>query len=241
MIIFPAIDIKDSKCVRLVKGDMSAPTVFNHSPVEQAIYFENAGFKFLHVVDLDGAIAGKSVNFSVIKSIVEAVKIPVQVGGGIRSLQDIEKFLSIGVNRIILGTVAAKDPKLVIDACKKFPGKIVIGIDAINGFVATDGWVKSSKIKDTDLAKKFEYCGAAAIIYTNIEKDGTLSGPDYLSTHNIAKNLLIPVIMSGGISSLHDIKQAKKYEKDGIIGVIVGRAIYDKKIEINDLVQQFVK
>jgi phosphoribosylformimino-5-aminoimidazole carboxamide ribotide isomerase len=240
MIIFPAIDIKNSQCVRLVKGDMSSSTVFNHSPVEQAIYFEKSGFKFLHIVDLDGAISGESVNFSIIKAICEAVKIPVQVGGGIRSLKDIEKFLSIGVNRVILGTVAIKNTQLVIDACKKFPGKIIIAIDSIKGIVATDGWVKSSKIRDIDLAKKFEYCGASAIIYTNIEKDGTLSGPDYLSTHNIAKNLLIPVIMSGGISSLQDIKQAQKYQKDGIIGVIVGRAIYDKKIDINDLINQFV-
>ena len=241
MIIFPAIDIKNSQCVRLVKGDMYTSTVFNNSPVEQAIYFEKSGFKYLHIVDLDGAIAGESINFSVIKSIVSSVKIPVQVGGGIRSLNDIEKFLAIGVNKIILGTVAAKNPQLVIEACKKFPEKIIVGIDAVNGFVATDGWVKSSKIKDIDLAKKFEYCGASAIIYTNIEKDGTLSGPDYASTHNIAKNLLIPVIMSCGISSLQDIKEAQKYEKDGIAGVVVGRAIYDKKIEINDLVQQFVK
>ena len=241
MIIFPAIDIKNSQCVRLVKGDMATPTVFNDSPVEQAIYFEKSGFKYLHIVDLDGAIAGESINFSVIKSIVSSVRIPVQVGGGIRSLNDIEKFLAIGVNKIILGTVAAKNPQLVIEACKKFPEKIIVGIDAVNGFVATDGWVKSSKIKDIDLAKKFEYCGASAIIYTNIEKDGTLSGPDYASTHNIAKNLLIPVIMSGGISSLQDIKEAQKYEKDGIAGVVVGRAIYDKKISITDLVAQFIQ
>lgn len=241
MIIFPAIDIKNSQCVRLVKGDMSTSTVFNNSPVEQAIYFEKSGFKYLHIVDLDGAIAGESINFSVIKSIVSSVKIPVQVGGGIRSLNDIEKFLAIGVNKIILGTVAAKNPQLVIEACKKFPEKIIVGIDAVNGFVATDGWVKSSKIKDIDLAKKFEYCGASAIIYTNIEKDGTLSGPDYTSTHKIAKNLLIPVIMSGGISSLQDIKEAQKYEKDGIAGVVVGRAIYDKKISITDLVAQFIQ
>ncbi len=241
MIIFPAIDIKNSKCVRLVKGNMSTSTIFNDSPIEQAIYFEKSGFKFLHVVDLDGAVVGESINFSVIKSIISSVKIPVQVGGGIRSLDNIEKFLAIGAHQVILGTVATTDPQLVIEACKKFPGKIIVGIDAVNGFVATDGWVKSSKIKDTELAKKFEYCGVSAIIYTNIERDGTLSGPDYISTHNIAKNLLIPVIMSGGISSLQDVKEAQKYKKDGIAGVIIGRAIYDKKINISDLVSQFVK
>jgi phosphoribosylformimino-5-aminoimidazole carboxamide ribotide isomerase len=239
MIIFPAIDLKDGKCVRLFKGDMSKSTVFNDSPSEQAKYFAQCGFKFLHLVDLDGAIMGKSVNSTSIKQIVDNIKIPVQLGGGIRTMQDIEKFLEMGVNRVILSTIAAKNPQLVIDACKKFPNKIVLAIDAINGFVATEGWVKSSKISDIELARRFEYCGASAIIYTNIEKDGTLSGPDYLATHNIAKNLLIPVIMSGGISSIQDIEQAQKYKKDGIIGAIVGRALYEKKIDPVELAKRF--
>jgi phosphoribosylformimino-5-aminoimidazole carboxamide ribotide isomerase len=236
MIIFPAIDIKNSQCVRLVKGNMSTSTIFNDSPIEQAIYFEKSGFKFLHVVDLDGAVVGESVNFSVIKSIISSVKIPVQVGGGIRSLDNIEKFLAIGANKVILGTVATTNPQLVIEACKKFPGKIVIFIDAKNGLVATQGWVEDSKISAIELGKRLEYCGASAIIYTDISRDGTLTGFDFEGTKQLAQNLLIPIIASGGVASDEDVAKVRQLKKDGVVGAIVGRALYEKKISIEKLV-----
>ncbi len=235
MIIFPAIDLKNEKCVRLFKGDMNLATIFNDSPKNQALDFEKSGFKFLHIVDLDGAIEGRSVNQEVVKEILQNVKIPVQLGGGIRSISDIEKWLKIGVNRVILGTVAAKNPELVIDACKKFPEKIVVGIDAKNGTVATEGWVVDSKISVLELAKKYEDCGVAAIIYTDISRDGTLSGVDLDGTKNLAQNLKIPVIASGGVSAISDLKEIAKLEKFGVIGSIVGRALYENKITVADL------
>jgi phosphoribosylformimino-5-aminoimidazole carboxamide ribotide isomerase len=236
MIIFPAIDLKSGQCVRLFKGDMNLATVFNDNPAAQALEFEKAGFKFLHIVDLDGAIAGESANEESVKKILAAVKIPVQLGGGIRSLESIEKWLNLGVNRVILGTIAAKNPDLVIAACKKFPQKIVVGIDAKNGKVATEGWVETSEISVLELAKKFENCGVAAIIYTDISRDGTLSGADLAGTKHLAENLKIPVIASGGISNLDDITKISELEKFGVIGAIVGRAIYDKKIDVKELV-----
>ena len=236
MIIFPAIDLKDGKCVRLFKGDMNQATIFNDSPKVQAAEFENAGFKFLHIVDLDGAIQGRAVNEEAVKEIIKTIKIPTQLGGGIRSIAAIEKWLNIGVSRVILGTVAAKNPQLVIDACNKFPGKIVVGIDARNGKVATEGWVETSEISVLDLAKKFEDCGVSAIIYTDISRDGTLSGADLDGTKNLAENLKIPVIASGGVSCLDDVKKIAQLEKFGVIGAIVGRAIYDKKISTNELI-----
>jgi phosphoribosylformimino-5-aminoimidazole carboxamide ribotide isomerase len=236
MIIFPAIDLKNGACVRLFKGDMNQATIFNNDPTNQAQEFEKLGFKFLHIVDLDGAIAGKSINENVLKEILKNIKIPIQLGGGIRSIKAIEKWLELGIKRIILGTIAAKNPELVIEACKKFPGKIVIGIDAKNGFVATEGWVETSEIPVLELAKKFEDCGAVAIIYTDISRDGTLTGTDLNGTKNLAQNLKIPVIASGGVSDLEDVLKIKELEKFGVIGAIVGRAIYDKKISAADLI-----
>ncbi len=237
MIIFPAIDLKNGQCVRLFKGDMNQATVFNDNPAAQAKEFENAGFKFLHIVDLDGAIAGKSANEESVKNILKSVKIPTQLGGGIRSIAAIENWLSLGLSRVILGTVAAKNPALVIEACKKFPGKIVVGIDAKEGFVATEGWVETSEISVLTLAKKFEDCGVEAVIYTDISRDGTLTGVDLEGTKNLAESLKIPVIASGGVSSLEDVLKIKALEKSGVIGTIVGRAIYDKKIATSDLVK----
>ena len=236
MIIFPAIDLKEGRCVRLFKGDMNQATVFNDNPVAQALEFENAGFKFLHIVDLDGAIQGQGVNEDAVKAIIKSIKIPTQLGGGIRSISAIEKWLTLGVSRVILGTVAAKNPELVIEACKKFPGKIVVGIDAKEGKVATEGWVETSEISVLELAKKFENCGVSAIIYTDISRDGTLIGADLQGTKNLAQNLKIPVIASGGVSNLQDVLEIKKLEKDGVIGAIVGRALYDKKVSAVDLV-----
>ncbi len=236
MIIFPAIDLKNGQCVRLFKGDMNQATVFNDNPAAQALEFENAGFKFLHIVDLDGAIAGASANEESVRSILKSINIPTQLGGGIRTIEAIEKWLALGVSRVILGTIAAKNPQLVREACQKFSGKIVIGIDAKNGFVATEGWVETSEISVLELAKKFEDCGAVAIIYTDISRDGTLTGADFEGTKNLAENLKIPVIASGGISNLDDVLKIKTLEKSGVIGAIVGRAIYDKKIDPRDLV-----
>ena len=236
MIFFPAIDLKDGKCVRLFKGDMNQATIFNNNPSSQALEFENLGFKFLHLVDLDGAIAGKIINKSAIIEILKTIKIPTQLGGGIRSLQDIEEALSLGVHRVILGTIALTNPKLVIEACKKFPGKIVIGIDAKNGLVATQGWVEDSKISAIELGKRLEYCGASAIIYTDISRDGTLTGFDFAGTKQLAQNLLIPIIASGGVASDDDLTKVHQLKKDGVVGAIVGRALYEKKISVEKLV-----
>jgi len=236
MIIFPAIDLKNGQCVRLFKGDMNKATMFNDDPAAQALEFEKSGFKFLHIVDLDGAIIGESANEKSVKEILAAIKIPAQLGGGIRSIAAIEKWLKLGIARVILGTVAAKNPELVKEACRKFPGKIVVGIDSKNGKVATEGWVETSEISTLELAKQFEGCGVSAIIYTDISRDGTLSGADLEGTKNLAQNLKIPVIASGGVSCLEDILKIKELEKDGVIGAIVGRALYDKKVEAKDLV-----
>lgn len=236
MIFFPAIDLKDGKCVRLFKGDMNQATIFNNNPSSQALEFEKLGFKFLHLVDLDGAIAGKIINKSSITEILKTIKIPVQLGGGIRTLHDIEEALLLGVNRVILGTIALTNPNLVIEACKKFQGKIVIGIDAKNGFVATQGWVEDSKISAIELGKRLEYCGAGAIIYTDISRDGTLAGFDFEGTKQLAQNLLIPIIASGGVSSDEDVTKVHKLKKDGVVGAIVGRALYEKKISVEKLI-----
>ncbi|MDX2082402.1 MAG: 1-(5-phosphoribosyl)-5-[(5-phosphoribosylamino)methylideneamino]imidazole-4-carboxamide isomerase [Rickettsiales bacterium] len=235
MIIFPAIDLKNGQCVRLFKGDMNQATIFNNNPSQQAREFEKSGFKFLHIVDLDGAIAGASANQESIIEILKTVKIPTQLGGGIRSIADIEKWLSLGINRVILGTIALKNPDLVIEACKKFPNKIVVGIDAKDGFVATHGWVETSKIKALELAKKYSDFGIAAIIYTDISRDGTMTGFDFEGTKNLAENLKIPIIASGGIADFKDILKIKSLERFGVIGAIVGRAIYDRKISTTDL------
>lgn len=236
MIIFPAIDLKQGKCVRLFKGDMNQATIFNDNPAAQALEFEKAGFKFLHIVDLDGAIQGSGANSEAVKNILKTIKIPAQLGGGIRNLQQIEDWLNLGLNRVILGTVAAKNPELVKEACKKFPNKIVVGIDSLNDKVMVDGWVKESTMTTLELAKKFEDCGVCAIIYTDISRDGTLQGPNIPSIKNLAQNLKIPVIASGGVSNLQDVLELKKIEKEGVEGVIIGRALYDKKVLASDLI-----
>ena len=235
MIIYPAIDLKEQKCVRLYKGDMEKVTIFNDNPVNQAQYFADNGFKFLHIVDLDGAIAGKSVNSQIVKDILNNVDIKVQLGGGIRDLKAIESWLNLGLNKIIIGTAALKNPDLVKEATKKFPGKIIVGIDAKDDFVAVSGWVEKSKIKVIDLARKFEDAGVDSIIYTDINRDGTLMGVSLESTIDLAKNISIPVIASGGVSTIKDIENIKNCEKYGVSGVIVGRALYDKKITIEEL------
>jgi phosphoribosylformimino-5-aminoimidazole carboxamide ribotide isomerase len=232
MIIYPAIDLKDGKCVRLYKGDMDQATIFNDSPASQAKQFQDQGFKFLHIVDLDGAIAGNSANEKSVKEILQNITIPAQLGGGIRNLETIEKWLDLGLNRVILGTIALQNPDLVKQAAKKFPNKIVVGIDAKNGMVATHGWVESSSTSVIDLAKKFEDAGVAAIVYTDINRDGTGDGVDFEGTKKLAESISIPVIASGGVGGLEDVKKVAQL---GINGIIIGRALYDKKIEVKEL------
>lgn len=232
MILFPAIDLKGGKCVRLYKGDMAQATVFNDSPGDQAAQFVKAGARWIHVVDLDGAFAGKSVNADAVRAILKNANVPVQLGGGIRDDDAIAAWLEAGVTRVILGTIALKDPDFVKRACKTFPGKIVVGIDARGGHVAVQGWAETSDMKAVDLARKFEDSGVAAIVYTDIDRDGAMQGPNVDATVAMAKAVSIPVIASGGVSSLDDLATLKRHAKDGIAGVISGRALYDGRIDL---------
>ena len=207
MILFPAIDLKDGQCVRLKLGDMDQATVYNPDPAAQARAFEDQGFEWLHVVDLNGAFAGESVNGAAVDAILKATKNPVQLGGGIRTLDHIESWLSRGLSRVILGTVAVRDPALVIEACKRFPGKVAVGIDAKGGKVAVEGWAEASELGVIELAQRFEGAGVAAIIYTDIDRDGILTGINWASTLELAAAVSIPVIASGGLASIEDIKR----------------------------------
>ncbi len=237
MLFFPAIDLKDGNCVRLYKGDMEKATIFSNSPENQAKIFEDEGADYLHIVDLNGAFAGKPVNDIAVRKIISAIEIPVQLGGGIRNIETIEAWLQAGVSRVILGTAAVKNPEFVKEACKKFPHRIVVGVDAKNGFVAVEGWAKESEITTEELAKKFEDSGVASIIYTDISKDGAMQGPDIAGTSKLARATKIPVIASGGVSNLDDLRLLKTLEKDGVAGVISGRAIYEKAFTIRDAIE----
>jgi phosphoribosylformimino-5-aminoimidazole carboxamide ribotide isomerase len=232
VILYPAIDLKDGKCVRLLRGEMSTATVFNDDPAAQARAFAAAGCRFLHVVDLDGAFAGKPVNARAIETIVVAAGVPVQLGGGIRDRAAIDAWLDRGVARVVLGTVALRDPALVKTACAAHPGRIAVGIDARAGMVAVAGWAETSSVRALDLALKFEDAGVAAIIYTDIERDGALGGANVEATAALARRLTTKVIASGGVASLDDLRALKAREKDGIAGVICGRALYDGRIDL---------
>jgi phosphoribosylformimino-5-aminoimidazole carboxamide ribotide isomerase len=232
MILFPAIDLKDGACVRLKLGLMEEATVFNTDPGDQARSFAAAGAEWIHVVDLNGAFAGKPVNASAVETILKAVKVPVQLGGGIRDMATIEAWLERGVRRVILGTVALRDPSLVKEACKRFPSRIAVGIDAKGGRVAVEGWAETSDLTVLDLAMKFEDAGAAAIIYTDIDRDGVLAGPNVEATAALARAISTPVIASGGVSSLDDLRALKAVAGSGIAGVISGRALYDGRIDL---------
>ncbi len=240
MILFPAIDLKGGQCVRLVKGDMAQATVFNTDPADQARQFAAAGADWLHLVDLDGAFAGKAVNAAAVEGILGAVDIPVQLGGGIREMSHIENWLGKGVARVILGTVALKNPDLVRAACKRFPSQIAVGIDAKGGKVAVEGWAETSELSALDLALRFEDAGVAAIIYTDIDRDGLLKGVNVTATAALAAALSIPVIASGGVSSMADIDAllavipASRKKGGGITGVISGRAIYDGRLDLKE-------
>jgi len=231
VILFPAIDLKEGRCVRLKLGEMSSATVYNEDPGAQAAQFEAQGFEWLHVVDLDGAFAGESRNGDAVESILKSTKNPVQLGGGIRNMNHIEAWLSKGLARVILGTVAVRNPQLVIEACKAFPGKIAVGIDARGGKVAVEGWAEASELGAIELAKKFEGAGVAAIIYTDIDRDGVLAGINWDATIEMAREVSIPVIASGGLASMADIERMTQPDAAILEGAISGRALYDGRID----------
>lgn len=232
MIIYPAIDIRGGRCVRLTEGRFDAETVFADDPAEMALKWAGLGAEFLHLVDLDGALAGEGKNVPVIERILQSVSIPVQLGGGIRNLETIEKLLSLGVNRLILGSAAVKNPQLVEEACKKYPGHIAVGIDAKNGEVAIEGWGKGSGVAATELAKKMAAYGVETIIYTDISRDGMLSGVNVEATAALARACGVPIIASGGVASLEDIRRVKAVESDGVQGCIIGKAIYTGAVDL---------
>ncbi len=236
MIFYPAIDLKDGRCVRLVKGDMNQVTVFNDSPANQARAFADAGCQWIHVVDLNGAFAGAPVNAAAVRAILATVTVPVQLGGGIRDLATVANWLGAGVKRVVLGTAAVKDPALVREACKHFPGQIAVGIDARGGMVATEGWAETGTLSALDLARRFVDAGVAAIIHTDIDRDGVLAGPNVAASAELARAVPIPVIVSGGVSSLDDLRAVKAQAGSGIAGVISGRAIYDGRINLKEAV-----
>ena len=231
MIFFPAIDLKQGQCVRLVHGDMNQATVFNDSPAAQAKIFADAGCTWLHMVDLDGAFAGKPENADAVTAVLDAVDIDVQLGGGIRDMRTIENWLARGLKRVILGTVAVRDPDLVRAACKAFPGQVAIGIDAKDGFVAVQGWAEATTIKAVELAKQFQDAGAAALIHTDIGRDGAMQGPNLDATLALADAVDMPVILSGGVSSMQDLEIALAQGAGKLEGVISGRAVYDGRID----------
>lgn len=231
MIIFPAIDLKDGQCVRLKLGDMDQATVFNNDPGDQAKQFQTQGFEWLHVVDLNGAFAGKSENSAAVESILANTTNPVQLGGGIRDLAGIESWLEKGITRVILGTVAVRDPDLVKEACRLFPGQVAVGIDAKGGKVAVEGWAETSELTIIDLAAKFEDAGVSAIIYTDIDRDGILTGLNIDSTLELARSTSIPVIASGGLASIQDVKRLIESDCAILEGAITGRALYDGRLD----------
>ncbi|MFV0297002.1 MAG: 1-(5-phosphoribosyl)-5-[(5-phosphoribosylamino)methylideneamino]imidazole-4-carboxamide isomerase [Hyphomicrobiaceae bacterium] len=231
MILFPAIDLKDGQCVRLKLGEMDQATVFNDDPAAQAKTFEDQGFEYLHIVDLNGAFAGKPVNGTAVEAILKAVTMPVQLGGGIRDLATIENWLTQGVRRVILGTVAVRDPALVKSAAKAFPGRIAVGIDAKAGRVAVEGWAESSELTAAELARRFEDAGVAAIIYTDIERDGILKGLNLPATASLADATSIPIIASGGLASIEDIRELLQPRHAKLEGAITGRALYDGRLD----------
>ncbi len=231
MRIYPAIDLKDGACVRLLRGEMDQATVFNTDPGAQARAFQEAGFEHLHLVDLNGAFAGRPVNADAVTAILAATDLPAQLGGGIRDMATIEMWLERGIARVILGTLAVRDPDLVRAACRAFPGRVALGIDARGGKVAVEGWAEVSELEALEMAKRFEDAGAAALIYTDIDRDGVLQGVNVQATAEMAGAVSIPVIASGGVASVDDITALKAVRDSGIDGVIIGRALYDGRVE----------
>jgi phosphoribosylformimino-5-aminoimidazole carboxamide ribotide isomerase len=231
MILFPAIDLKDGRCVRLARGEMAAATVFNDDPAAQALTFQAQGFRYLHVVDLNGAFAGRPVNAAAVRTILNAIDMPVQLGGGFRDLATIERWLADGVRRVILGTAALRDPGLVRDACRRFPDRVAVGIDARDGKVAVEGWAETSTLTALEMARRYEDAGVAAIVYTDIDRDGILKGLNLTATAEIARATSIPVIASGGLAGIDDVKALLRPEHAMLEGAIAGRALYDGRLD----------
>jgi len=234
MILFPAIDLKGGQCVRLKLGDMDQATVYNTDPGAQAAEFQQQGFEWLHVVDLDGAFAGEAVNGAAVEAILSHTDNPVQLGGGIRSLEHIAYWVEKGINRVILGTVAVRDPDLVRQACREFPGRVAVGIDAKGGKVAVEGWAETSQLTTIDMAARFEDAGVSALIFTDIDRDGVLTGINWQSTLELARHTSIPVIASGGLASLDDIHRMTQEDAAVLEGAISGRALYDGRLDPNE-------
>ncbi len=231
MILFPAIDLKEGRCVRLIQGDMDKATVFNDDPAAQAAAFEAQGFEWLHVVDLDGAFAGKPMNGAAVDTILARVRVPVQLGGGIRDMKTVEGWLAKGVARVIIGTAAVRDPDFVREAARRHPGRIAVGIDAKNGLVAVEGWAQTSLLTAEELGRRFEDAGVAAIVYTDIARDGILTGLNIPMTLSLARAVSIPVIASGGLASMTDIERLTQPDCAVLAGAISGRALYDGRID----------
>ncbi|MFP3869480.1 MAG: 1-(5-phosphoribosyl)-5-[(5-phosphoribosylamino)methylideneamino]imidazole-4-carboxamide isomerase [Syntrophobacteria bacterium] len=232
MLIIPAIDLKEGKCVRLERGVMSTATVYSDDPAATARRWQAEGARWLHVVDLEGAVASQPKNREAVAAIVEAVDIPVQLGGGVRTLETLSGYLELGVERVVLGTAAQRDPNLLVVACKKFPGKVVLALDSRGDRVAVEGWSETTQTEPAELAHKFENLGLAAIVYTDILRDGMQSGPNVEATRRLARSLSIPVIASGGVGRIEDIQALRPLEADGVVGVIVGRALYTGSIRL---------
>lgn len=237
MIVIPAIDLKDGRCVRLEQGLMERDTVFCDSPAQQAREWQEQGAELLHIVDLNGAFAGEPKNRGSIEEIVRNITIPAQLGGGIRDLPTIAAYLELGISRVILGTAAQRNPELVREACRLFPGRIVVGIDARNGMVAVQGWAEVTGVAAVEMARKFEGFGVSAIIYTDIARDGMLGGPNLDATRELAESVRIPVIASGGVSRLQDIEDLMAIEQSGVVGVITGKAIYTGAIRLPEAIE----
>ena len=231
MILYPAIDLKGGQCVRLRQGDMAQATIFNDSAADQARSFERQGFEALHIVDLDGAFAGKPMNAAAVDAVLKAIRMPVQLGGGIRDLATVEAWLAKGIARVIIGTAAVRDPDFVRAAARAFPGKVAVGIDALDGFVAVEGWAETSTLSAADLGRRFEDAGIAAIIYTDIARDGMLSGVNWDGTIALANAVSIPVIASGGLASIADIERLVQPDCAKLAGAITGRALYDGRLD----------
>ena len=238
MKIFPAIDIKNKKCVRLVKGDFDNKTEYEMSPIEQAGKYKDHGFKNLHIVDLDGALSGETVNLDIIKDIVSKIDLKVEIGGGIRNFESIQKYTDVGVDKVILGSAAIKDKNFLKKACEKFPNKIALGLDAKDGYLSVSGWKENSNQLTLDYLKEVNDFGASRLIYTDINRDGMKQSPNFEETSKVADISNCPVIISGGVSSIEDVKKAKDFNNKNIEGIIVGKAIYDGDIKLEELVKE---
>ena len=238
MKIFPAIDVKDKKCVRLIKGDFGRKTEYEMSPLDQAGKYKDYGFKNLHIIDLDGALSGETVNMDIIEDIVSKLDLKIEIGGGVRTFESIEKYINVGAEKVILGSAAIKDKNFLKEACSKFQNKIALGLDAKDGYLSVSGWTKNSNQLTIDFLKEVNDFGVSRLIYTDINKDGTKSSPNFKETEQIAEISNCPVIISGGVSSIDDVKKAKNLNNKKIEGIIVGKAIYDGDIQLDELAKE---